>query len=136
MNFSKLYNRSSPQINHLDSVEGVITALRKGRLVLVHDEMGREDEIDMVIAAEQINPDHISTLRRIAGGLICLAVANEIAVKLGLVYMHEIIQDLSRVNPVFKKLTSGDRHTATTLVSRYQLTIATLTPVLLTLTGH
>ena len=91
----------------MDSVEGAITALRKGRFVLVHDEMGREDEIDMVIAAEQINPDHISTFRRIAGGLICLAVANEIAVKLGLVYMHEIIQDLSRVNPVFKKLTSG-----------------------------
>jgi 3,4-dihydroxy 2-butanone 4-phosphate synthase len=91
----------------LDSVEGAITALRNGRFVLVHDEIGREDEIDMVIAAEQINPDHISTFRRIAGGLICLAVANEIAVKLGLVYMHEIIQDLSRVNPVFKKLTAG-----------------------------
>jgi len=78
----------------LDSVEGAVTALRNGRFVLVHDEIGREDEIDMVIAAEQINPNHISTFRRIAGGLICLAVANEIAVKLGLVYMHEIIQDL------------------------------------------
>jgi 3,4-dihydroxy 2-butanone 4-phosphate synthase len=91
----------------LDSLEGAIVALRKGSFVLVHDEIGREDEIDMVVAAEQINPHHIATFRSIAGGLICLAVANEIAVKLGLVYMHDIIQDLSRINPIFEKLTTG-----------------------------
>ena len=91
----------------MDSVEGAIVALRKGSFVLVHDEIGREDEIDMVVAAEQINPHHIATFRSVAGGLICLAVANEIAVKLGLVYMHDIIQDLSRINPVFKKLAAG-----------------------------
>ncbi|MGC2571487.1 MAG: 3,4-dihydroxy-2-butanone-4-phosphate synthase, partial [Candidatus Nitrosopolaris sp.] len=38
----------------MDSVEEAITALRKGRFVLVHDEIGREDEIDMVMAAEHI----------------------------------------------------------------------------------
>jgi len=91
----------------LDSVEGAIVALRKGSFVLVHDDIGREDEIDMVVAAEHINPCHIATFRSVAGGLICLAVANEIAVKLGLVYMYDIIKDLSRINPVFKKLTAG-----------------------------
>jgi 3,4-dihydroxy 2-butanone 4-phosphate synthase len=91
----------------LDSVEGAIVALKKGSFVLVHDDIGREDEIDMVVAAEHINPCHIATLRSVAGGLICLAVANEIAVKLGLVYMYDIIKDLSRINPIFKKLTAG-----------------------------
>jgi 3,4-dihydroxy 2-butanone 4-phosphate synthase len=91
----------------LDSVEAAIVALRNGRFVLVHDEKGREDEIDMVVAAEQIKPHHIATFRRIAGGLICLAIANESAVKLGLVYMHDIIQGLSGINPVFGKLTAG-----------------------------
>jgi 3,4-dihydroxy 2-butanone 4-phosphate synthase len=91
----------------LDSVEEAIIALRKGRFVLVHDEIGREDEIDMVMAAEQTNPHHIATFRKIAGGLICLAIANESAVKLGLVYMHDIIHGLSGINPVFGKLTAG-----------------------------
>lgn len=91
----------------MNSVEGAIGALRKGRFVLVHDEKGREDEVDMVMAADWINPHHIATLRRIAGGLICLAIANEIAVKLGLVYMHDILQGLADINPVFKKLTAG-----------------------------
>lgn len=91
----------------MDSVEEAIIALRKGRFVLVHDEIGREDEIDMVMAAEQTNPHHIVTFRKIAGGLICLAIANESAVKLGLVYMHDIIHGLSGINPVFGKLTAG-----------------------------
>ena len=52
-------------------------------------------------------PQHIATMRNDAGGLLCLAIANEITVKLGLVYMHEIIQSLSNINPIFSKLTSG-----------------------------
>jgi 3,4-dihydroxy 2-butanone 4-phosphate synthase len=91
----------------LDSVGGAITALREGRFVFVHDDEGRENEIDMVLPAEHINPSHIAAFRTIAGGLICLAVSNEIAVKLGLVYMHDILRGLSRINPMFKKLTSG-----------------------------
>lgn len=92
---------------YLDSVEEAIIALRKGRFVLVHDEIRREDEIDMVMAAEHINPHHIATFRKVAGGLICLAITNESAVKLGLVYMHDIIEGLSGINPVFGKLTAG-----------------------------
>jgi 3,4-dihydroxy 2-butanone 4-phosphate synthase len=91
----------------MDSVGGAINALREGRFVLVHDEKGRENEIDMILPAEHVSPSHIAAFRTIAGGLICLAVSHEIAVKLGLVYMHDILHGLSRINPMFKKLTSG-----------------------------
>lgn len=91
----------------MSSIEGAILALKDGRFVLVHDEAGREDEIDLVIAAEKITPHHIATLRRVAGGLICLAVGNEIAAKLGLVFMHDMMQDFSRINPIFNKLAVG-----------------------------
>lgn len=91
----------------MDSVGGAVTALREGRFVLVHDDEGRENELDMVLPAEYVSPSHIAAFRKIAGGLICLAVSNEIAVKLGLVYMHDILQGLSRINPMFEKLTSG-----------------------------
>jgi 3,4-dihydroxy 2-butanone 4-phosphate synthase len=88
-------------------IEEAMDALRGGRFVLVHDDKGREDEVDMVMAAEHISPQHVAVMRNDAGGLLCLAIANEITVKLGLVYMHDIIQSLSNINPIFSKLTEG-----------------------------
>jgi 3,4-dihydroxy 2-butanone 4-phosphate synthase len=91
----------------LSAIEEAVDTLSDGKFVLVHDDKGREDEIDMVIAAEYITPEHIATMRNDAGGLLCLAISNEITTKLGLTYMHDIIQSLSSINPVFSKLTYG-----------------------------
>jgi len=91
----------------LPLIEEAVDALRGGRFVLVHDDKGREDEIDMVVAAEHIRPQHVAVMRNDAGGLLCLAIANEITVKLGLAYMHDIMQSLSNINPIFLKLTQG-----------------------------
>jgi 3,4-dihydroxy 2-butanone 4-phosphate synthase len=89
------------------SLAEAIAALKAGKFVLVHDDKGRENEIDMVVAAEHVKPHHVATMRNDAGGLICLAVANEVTAKLGLVYMHDMIADMGKVNPVFSKLTEG-----------------------------
>ena len=79
-------------------------AMRNARFVLVHDDNTRENEIDMVFPAEYIRPQHVATMRNIAGGLLCLAISNYVATKLGLPYMHEILHSLSTINPVFSKL--------------------------------
>lgn len=84
-----------------------ISALKAGRFVLVHDDKGRENEIDMVIAAEHVTPAHVAAMRQDAGGLLCLAIANEVTTKLGLVYMHDIIAGMGRVNPLYARLTEG-----------------------------
>jgi 3,4-dihydroxy 2-butanone 4-phosphate synthase len=89
------------------SLTEAIAALKAGRFVLVHDDKGRENEIDMVVAAEHAKPDHVARMRKDAGGLLCLAIANEITGKLGLVYMHDMIAGMSKVNPIFSKLTEG-----------------------------
>lgn len=89
------------------SIEKAVGALEDGQFVLVHDDKTRENEIDMVIAAEYIEPQHIATMRSDAGGLICLAISNEYAVKLGLVYMHEIMQNMTTMSPVYSKLIAG-----------------------------
>ena len=91
----------------MSAIEEAVDTLSDGKFVLVHDDKGREDEIDMVIAAEYITPENIATMRNDAGGLLCLAISNEITTKLGLTYMHDIIQSLSSINPVFSKLTYG-----------------------------
>ena len=89
------------------SLADAIAALRAGRFVLVHDDKGRENEIDMVVAAEHAKPHHVSSMRKDAGGLLCLAIANEITTKLGLVYVHDMIAGMGKVNPIFSKLTEG-----------------------------
>lgn len=66
-------------------------ALKQGRLILLHDSDGRENEIDMVIAAEHITPGIISLMRINAGGLICCSIGHGFAKNIGLSYMHDIL---------------------------------------------
>ena len=65
--FSKLYKIVEHFIEALDSIEEAIVALRSGRFILVHDDKGRENEVDMVIPAEYVKPEHVSTMRMAAG---------------------------------------------------------------------
>lgn len=85
---------------------GVINSLKKGEIVLVFDSAGRERETDIVCAAEFITPKKIKTMRRDAGGLICLATTREIGNKLGLKYMTEIYKKSGL--PVLEKLEPHD----------------------------
>lgn len=91
----------------LHSIEEAIVALKCGQFILVHDDKGRENEVDMVIAAEYIKPEHIATMRMAAGGLICLAISNTYAIKLGVAYMYSIMDVMAKINPLYSKLASG-----------------------------
>jgi 3,4-dihydroxy 2-butanone 4-phosphate synthase len=81
-----------------------LRALKRGGFVLLHDSLGRENEVDMVVAAELISPEHVGIMRRNAGGLVCLALGREVAEKLGLVAMREILLLAAREHPVLKSL--------------------------------
>jgi 3,4-dihydroxy 2-butanone 4-phosphate synthase len=89
------------------SLNEAIATLKAGKIVMVYDGKGRENEVDMVIAAEFTRPEHISSMRNDAGGLVCLAITHEVATKLGLAYMHDMIASFGKVNPIFSKLTEG-----------------------------
>ena len=98
----------------LYSLEDAIVAFSAGKFVLIHDDKGRENEVDMVIAAEFVTPEHVGIMRRDAGGLICTAITNEVALKLGLMYMHDILEHMSTTAPMLSKIASskapyGDR---------------------------
>jgi 3,4-dihydroxy 2-butanone 4-phosphate synthase len=71
--------------------------LRKGRMILLHDSSNRENEIDMVINGPATTPETILTMRNEAGGLICLAVSREIAKKLSLPYMTDLMSASNKV---------------------------------------
>ncbi len=77
------------------NIERALEALRAGNFVLVHDAADREDETDLVVAAEKVQPRHIARLRQDAGGLICVALHPHVADNLGLPYMTEIYESAS-----------------------------------------
>ena len=85
-------------------IEQAIGALKRGNFVLIHDDTRRENEVDMVIAAEHIKPRDIEIMRNKAGGLICLAISHKITEKLGLMYMSDILRSSARPNSILSKI--------------------------------
>jgi 3,4-dihydroxy 2-butanone 4-phosphate synthase/GTP cyclohydrolase II len=58
-------------------IEDAIAAIRNGRMVVVCDDEDRENEGDIVMAAEFVTPDAINFMAREARGWICLALTPE-----------------------------------------------------------
>ncbi|MGQ9468967.1 MAG: 3,4-dihydroxy-2-butanone-4-phosphate synthase [Nitrososphaerales archaeon] len=81
--------------------------LKQGKFVLIHDFNTRENETDMVLAAQHITPDHIRIMRKDAGGLICVAIRFDIASKLGLPYMREVLEFASKKHPNLSELVNS-----------------------------
>jgi len=85
-------------------LEDALSSLRSGGFVLLHDDTSRENEIDMVVAAEFASPEHVRMMRTEAGGLLCVALSNEIGKKFGLVRMHDIFLSAARQYPILRFL--------------------------------
>lgn len=57
-----------------DSVEDVLDAMRRGEMVVVTDDENRENEGDLICAAEKITPESINFMTKFGRGLICVAL--------------------------------------------------------------
>ena len=66
------------------TVEEALREIRAGRLVIVRDSLDRENEGDFVMAAEKVSATHINTMIKEGGGLICVGLTRDRALKLGL----------------------------------------------------
>ena len=67
-----------------DTVDDVVNDIRAGRMVIVTDDADRENEGDLVMAAEKVTPDAINFMPKHGRGLICVPISNERAEQLGL----------------------------------------------------
>lgn len=61
----------------LDTVEEAIDEIKKGNFVIVVDDEDRENEGDLIIAAEAITPEKINFMETHARGLICAPLTSE-----------------------------------------------------------
>ena len=71
-----------------DPVEDVIDALRRGEMIVVTDDEDRENEGDVICAAEFCTPEQINFMITHARGLVCVPITQERASHLGLARMN------------------------------------------------
>ena len=67
-----------------DPIESIIAEIRAGRMVIVTDDEDRENEGDLICAAEKITPEMVTFMVREGGGMLCVPVSLAIAQTLGL----------------------------------------------------
>jgi 3,4-dihydroxy 2-butanone 4-phosphate synthase/GTP cyclohydrolase II len=61
----------------LDRIEDAIDDIRQGKLIIVVDDEDRENEGDMICAAEAVTPEIINFMSKEARGLICVSLTDE-----------------------------------------------------------
>ena len=70
-----------------DTIEEAIEDLKQGKMVILVDDEDRENEGDLVIAAEKTTPEAINFMAKYGRGLICLALTRERVEEIGLSLM-------------------------------------------------
>ncbi len=104
------------------SLASALDSLKRGEFVLLFDSAGRENEIDMVVAAEFVTPEHVARMRQHAGGLLCAALDYDFASSLELQYMHDILSSsqISNKEMIMGLAPYGDRPTFSLSVNHRQ----------------
>jgi 3,4-dihydroxy 2-butanone 4-phosphate synthase / GTP cyclohydrolase II len=78
---------------NLDSVERAITDFKAGRAVVVIDDEDRENEGDLIFAAELATPELVAFMVRYTSGYICVPITENEADRLDLPPMFRVNQD-------------------------------------------
>ena len=66
------------------TIDNAIEAFARGQMIIVTDHHDRENEGDLVIAAEFVTPEHINFMTKYGRGLVCITITNGHAEKLQL----------------------------------------------------
>jgi 3,4-dihydroxy 2-butanone 4-phosphate synthase/GTP cyclohydrolase II len=61
----------------ISPIQEIIEEIRNGRMVVLVDEEDRENEGDLVLAAQFVTPEHINFMAKHGRGLICLTLTEE-----------------------------------------------------------
>ncbi len=82
----------------LNSTEEIIEDIRQGRMVVLMDDEDRENEGDLIMAADRVRPDDINFMARYGRGLICLTLTRARCEQLNLPLMVSGNSDLHGTN--------------------------------------
>src|SRR5689334_13146296 len=81
------------RMTRLDSVERAIADIAAGKAVVVIDDEDRENEGDLIFAAEKATPELVAFMVRYTSGYLCVPLSGEVCDRLGLLPMYAVNQD-------------------------------------------
>src|SRR3989338_6906518 len=88
------------------SIPQALDCLRSGGIIIVVDDQDRENEGDLVLAAENVTEEKMAFIIRHTGGVVCLALDNAIADRLALAPM--VKENTSRLHTPFTESIDAD----------------------------
>jgi 3,4-dihydroxy 2-butanone 4-phosphate synthase/GTP cyclohydrolase II len=105
-------------------MEKILSELKKGRFVIISDDKHREDEADLVIAAEHITPEKIAFMLDHCSGIICVPMSRERIERIGIPIIQRLNHD-DKTAPFSVAVDAKECHTGVSAYDRY-LTIKKL----------
>jgi 3,4-dihydroxy 2-butanone 4-phosphate synthase/GTP cyclohydrolase II len=106
----------APDPDRMAAVARAIDEIRNGRMVILVDDEDRENEGDLVMAADLVTPEAINFMARRGRGLICLSLTEERVAALGLPLMTSSADNRSPRHTAFT-VSIDARHGTTTGIS-------------------
>ncbi len=103
---------------HISPVQDIVAEMRAGRMVILVDEEDRENEGDLVLAADHVTPEAINFMARFGRGLICLTLTRErcehlklppMATRNGTVYSTAFTVSIEAAEGVTTGISAADR---------------------------
>lgn len=76
-------------MTHISTIPEILADIKAGKMVIITDAEDRENEGDIVMAAQFVTPEAINFMIKHARGLVCLPMENQLIDKLGLPMMTQ-----------------------------------------------
>ena len=106
----------TPAETPFDSIEDAIDDIRAGKMVVVLDDEDRENEGDLVMAAQMVTPEAINFMRKEAGGLICVPMLGR---RLDQLQIPQMVSDNTAVHETAFTVSVEARGVTTTGISAH-----------------
>ncbi len=114
--FPALAERVATPDGPFDSIEEAVADIRAGKMVVVLDDEDRENEGDLVMAAQMVTPEAINFMRKHAGGLICVPM---LGARLDELHIPQMVRDNTAVHETAFTVSVEARGVTTTGISAY-----------------
>ena len=114
--FPSLGEQVGQGVSPFDSIEGAIADVRAGKMVVVLDDEDRENEGDLVMAAQMVTPEAINFMRKHAGGLICVPMPGA---RLDDLHIPQMVRDNTAVHETAFTVSVEARGLTTTGISAH-----------------
>jgi 3,4-dihydroxy 2-butanone 4-phosphate synthase / GTP cyclohydrolase II len=102
--------------SEFDTIEAAVADIRAGKMVIVLDDEDRENEGDLVMAAQLVTPAAINFMRKEAGGLICVPLIRQ---RLDELAIPPMVRDNSSVHETAFSVSVEARGRTTTGISAH-----------------